>query len=287
MNRTVSQVRLDLREILSEGSLSNTERLVDWLLSELLTVDRAHLHAFPDRVLPSDSVERLRAWARRLRSGEPIQYVLGSAAFFGLRFHVTPDVLIPRPETECVVEKVLDKLPALGESRVLDIGTGSGCIAIAVKLRSPATRVRACDVSAAAIEVASGNAERLGAAVSFLIADIVAEDFVDSIGGDYDLIVSNPPYIPTDELVTLEKHVQMEPRLALNSGRDPLFFYRHIARVGKVALRSGGHLVLEVHSDYAREVADHLEKSLYDDVGIATDLTGLPRIVTGRRGGCR
>lgn len=265
---------------MAAAGLANARRETEWLLAEALGTGRAQLYAYPERsVLP----EARRAFERSLRrrlEGEPLQYILGYAEFYGMRLAVTPAVLIPRPETEQLVEKALRRLAPVSKPKVLDVGTGSGCIALAVAHERPGAVVHACDVSAEALAVARRNAQHLGLEVRFQQADVLGAEAAAQLPGGLDLLISNPPYIPDAERDTLSSEVRAhEPPSALFAGADPLVFYRALARLGGRLLKRGGWLLLEVHERYAKDVRDLLDGTAFDGAGTARDLAGRLRFV--------
>ena len=227
---------------------------------------------------------------RRL-AGEPVQYVTGEAAFRRLALSVGPGVLIPRPETEDLVQHVLDELRRLNDTglsdvRVLDAGTGSGCIALAVKDEHPASTVHALDVSDDALVLASANAARLGLDVAFYRADLLADALPEAVcdAGPFDVLVSNPPYIPDADASALAREVALhEPPLALFSGPDPLAFYRALARHAEALVRPGGLVALEVDDAHAHASAVCFTPDVFSDVRILTDLYGRDRFLLARR----
>ncbi len=272
-------------QALKAGGVPAPRRAALWLLGDVLGCDQAHLIAYPKRAATPEQAEALSALLDRRLQREPMQYILGYADFFGLRLRVTPAVLIPRPETEQVVEAALAMLADHARPRVLDIGTGSGCIALALKHERPDAEVFACDVSEAALAVARENAEAHHLAVSFLQADVLAPGFPGHASGSFDLVISNPPYVAADEAAELESDVRdYEPHLALFSGDDPLVFYKAIAGHAPALLASGGLLVFETHAEYAGAVCDLLAEAGFLDVQVKRDLAGHPRIVIARRG---
>jgi release factor glutamine methyltransferase len=245
---------------------------------------------------------------RRRAAREPLQYVLGHADFYGLRLRVTPAVLIPRPETERVVERALALIADVPTPRVVDVGTGSGCIACAVAHERPTARVVGCDVSTGALAVARANADALGLPIAFGEADLTAPAFPAQVrallgrpggpppedaatGGDalsdaarFDLVVSNPPYVPDAEADALAPEVrEHEPPVALFTGADPLVCYRALARHAAALLRPGGRLVTETHADYAADVAAVFRDAGLADVRTERDLAGRPRLALARR----
>lgn len=237
---------------------------IQWMIGSVKEVPARWLDAFHEMV------------ERRLR-GEPLQYILGVGAFYGRDFEVDPSVLIPRPETELIVEWVLLNVDKLAAPRILDIGTGSGCLAVTLSLECPNGQVSAVDISEAALVVAAKNASRLGATVQFEALDILTETVS---GGPFDIIVSNPPYVPLSERATLQREVvQYEPHLALFAGEDPLVFYRRIAEISPSLLGLGGRVCVEIHSNYGLEVSQVFEGHGFSHVTIQKDLSGLDRFV--------
>lgn len=269
---------------LEQAGIEDPIRHAEWLLMERLQVNRASLYVFGDQLVDNAVLRKLaRDVDRRLRH-EPLQYILGYTDFFGLRITVTPAVLIPRPETEQVVEAALHKLSNVAAPRVLDLGTGSGCIPLAIKHKRPDATVYACDVSAEALALAQSNADDLDLAVTFFEGDILSPTFASQAPQGLDLVISNPPYVPLAEASTLAPEVaDHEPHLALFSGNDPLCFYRRITELGGRLLMPDGWLVLETHADYGKAVHDLLINHAYTNVTLQTDLAGLPRIVSGQR----
>jgi len=224
--------------------------------------------------------ERYCALAARRLSREPLQYILGEQEFMGLSFVVTPDVLIPRQDTEHVV---LEALSLCEGMRVLDLCTGSGCIAVSIaKLGKPAS-VTGADISGAALAVAADNARRNGVEVQWVQSDMFA-----SVEGEFDLIVSNPPYIPPEQLSGLEPEVKdFEPREALYGGEDGLTYYRVLTREGARLLRSarngdkGGILIVEIGFDQGVSVPALFREAGFCDVLVKKDYAGLDRVVVG------
>jgi release factor glutamine methyltransferase len=220
----------------------------------------------------------------RRANREPIQYLTGETEFFGLTIEVNPSVLIPRPETEQLVSSVLERIPGDRTCQVLDLGTGSGCIALAIKHNRPLAEVTACDLDPAALETARDNAARLNLSVRFLLADMLDPHAASTLGTAYDFLVSNPPYVSVAEAPTLQPEVHnFEPHHALFAEGDPMVYYRAISKLGKILLSPGGNLALECHADRAHKVARHLEQSGFSEAQIRRDLAGRPRIVLAAR----
>lgn len=241
---------------------------------------------FTTQAWSAEQEQRLQAMQARLLSAEPWQHVVGAADFYGRKFKVSGATLIPRPETEELVYAVLEALRPFGEwqpTHLLDIGTGTGCIPITLKLERPALDVTTVDVSEAALAVALQNAEVLGAEVHFQALDILDKKAWKQLG-KYDVIVSNPPYIPDADRAMMHRNVlDFEPQLALFvPDDDPLVFYRSIGQLGRKHLRTGGQLWLEIHESLGAATAALLRSLGYEAVACHTDMQGKDRIVSGR-----
>lgn len=218
---------------------------------------------------------------RRVRR-EPLQYITGHAYFMGYEFRVTPDVLIPRFDTEILVEKSLEY--ASDGMKVLDMCTGSGCIAVSYALQCRErgydnVAVNAVDISSAALSVAADNAMRAGVDINYIRSDMFT-----GVSGMYDMILSNPPYIPTRDIEELEPEVRTsEPVGALDGHEDGLFFYRILAAESPSHLKAGGRLIMEIGYNQADDVCSLLEKNKFADIEVIKDLAGHDRVVCGRR----
>jgi release factor glutamine methyltransferase len=246
------------------------------LLAHALGVERVELYMHLDRPLTEGELGIARRLLARRAAGEPLQYVLGEWGFRRLTLRVDGRALIPRPETETVVERCLALVAGLDKPNVLDVGTGSGAIALAIADEHPGARVTALDVSDEALALAGENAERTGVRVDFRRGDL----FDGLPGADWDLVVSNPPYVLEDELPSLPSDVvEWEPEVALVGRGHTEALVREAARV----LEPGGALVLEVHEGGAAAVAALLESHGFGDVRTTADLTGRDRVVEGRR----
>jgi len=245
------------------------------LLAHALGLERVELYMHLDRPLSAAELDGARALVRRRAAGEPLQYVLGEWGFRRLTLRVDGRALIPRPETETLVERCLALLDGDDAPRVLDVGAGSGAVALALADEHPGARVTAIDVSEEALSLARENAERTGLAVELLRHDL----FAGLPGDGWDLVVSNPPYVRDDELASLAREVSdWEPALALFDRGHTEALVRDTAR----ALRPGGALALETHEDGASGVATLLEREGYVAVRTTKDLAGRDRVVEGR-----
>ncbi|HKU87148.1 MAG TPA: peptide chain release factor N(5)-glutamine methyltransferase [Casimicrobiaceae bacterium] len=249
------------------------------LLSHVLSCDRAWLVAHATDPLTTDQTHAFFALARRRREGEPVAYLTGVREFFGLPLAVDRSVLIPRPETETLVERALRALPADRPLHVLDLGTGSGAIALAIAHARPRASVVAIDNSADALAVARGNAARLRVSnVEWLRAD-----WFDALGSErFDAIVSNPPYVAAGDPHLAEGDVRFEPPQALASGPDGLAALRVIVAGARDHLASGGWLAVEHGYDQAVAVRDLLQQAGFRRLESLRDLSGIPRVAAGR-----
>jgi len=257
---------------LAAAGCENPRLDAELLLAHVLETGRSGLYADSRRVLTVDEGEALETLLARRERREPLAYILGEWGFRRLTLEVDPRVLVPRPETEVVVGRALAAIAPLTEPCVLDVGTGSGAIALAIADEHEGARVTALDSSAAALEVALANAARTGCELEFLCADL----FDGLPAGPWDLIVSNPPYVLPDEIGALEPEVRdWEPRVALVG----VGATEAIARAAFDVLREGGVLVLEVAYDDAARVASFLQGLGYRDLVVTRDLAGRERVV--------
>lgn len=248
---------------------------------EILRQSTVDYYVGKDMILSAKEEEELESILLRLLRFEPIQYVQGKAHFLGRTFKVAPGVLIPRPETEELVEAVLRDVPA--GARILDIGTGSGCIAVTLSKELPQAEVTAWDVSEKAILLAQENNALLGAKVSFERCDVL--QVVPRKSACFDVIVSNPPYVLDKERADMEPNVlDWEPGLALFvPDDDPLLFYRRIAQLGLALLAPAGRLYFEINRAYGPQTADMLLRQGYASAKVLKDISGNDRIVIAER----
>jgi len=239
----------------------------------------ARMIADPDLPLTEGEAARFEQLAQRRLQGEPMAYLLGEREFYGRPFRVSPAVLIPRPETEHLVEAALQRVATLEAKRVLDLGCGSGAIAITLALEAPAWEVQAVDLSPAALEVASGNAQQLGAEVQFHLGSW----YQPLAGqGEFDLIVSNPPYIEQHDHHLDEGDVRFEPRMALTDEADGLMCLRTIIDGAPSRLKAGAWIMLEHGYDQGPAVRDLLRQAGLQQVETLADLAGLDRVTLGQ-----
>lgn len=247
------------------------------LLGRALEVSRAWLIAHADDPLPAPAVARYRGWLERRLAGEPVAYILGEKEFFGRVFTVSPAVLIPRPETELLVELAQARCASYAAPRVLDLGTGSGCIAITLALECPRAEVTAVDVSPAALAVARENAARHGASVGFFEGH-----WFDALGArQFDLVVANPPYVAPGDPHLERGDVRHEPPSALVAKEAGMADIRHIVRQAAARLAPGGALLLEHGYDQATAVRQMLAAAGFAEVASWRDLAGIERVSVG------
>ena len=243
------------------------------LLRCALGCERSYLVAHAEDRVGSSSACTAQAWFARRRSGEPVSYITGWREFYGLKLHVSPDVLIPRPETEQLVDLALERLPLGASVQVLELGTGSGAISVALASLRPELKVTATDVSDAALEVARRNAREHAVEIDF-----VRSDWFESIEGSFDLIVTNPPYVAARDPHLERGDLRFEPRLALIGDEDGLAGIREIAASARHHLSPGGSLLLEHGYDQSENCVALLRELGYVAVADFPDLAGLPRV---------
>lgn len=248
-------------------------------LCRLLGIGAAQVAAYPERGLSAEQSGHYAAWLERRAAGEPMAYILGEREFYGRCFRVSPAVLIPRPETELIVDLVRERIRPGSAPHILDLGTGSGALAVTLALEIPDAQVTAVDLSPAALDVARDNAVSLGAAVRFLESDWFSAVDVTA----FDFIVSNPPYIADKDPHLDEGDVRFEPRTALTSGPVGLDDLRRITREAQAFLAPGGWLFMEHGYDQAAMVRDLLVSSGFQEVASAVDLACIERTSYGRR----
>jgi release factor glutamine methyltransferase len=284
----VSSQTWTIRDVLDWAARDFSARGIDsprldaeLLVASALGIDRIGLYLDLNRPLLEVERDAIRPLVARRREREPVAYILGRRDFYGRTFEVTPDVLIPRPDTETLIDHALDLIPPDSNSRVLDVGTGSGIIAITLAAERATIEVTATDVSAAALAVAARNAEAHGVAerIHFELADLVPESEA------YDLVVSNPPYIPSSEIDALEDEVRVhEPRAALEAGQDGLDVVKRLLVAAGDATETGAHMLIELGAGQSPAVASLAEASpFWEMVTAYADLNRIERVAHLRR----
>jgi release factor glutamine methyltransferase len=261
-------------------SLGEATAITDWVFEKMASLKRTDILKNPEKKISAAADKLIQKTLNELLLHKPVQYVLGEAWFYHMKIKVNGHVLIPRPETEELVEQLIkDRKSKLTDPAILDIGTGSGCIPIAIKKNLPASIVTAIDVSKEALTLAKENATLHNAHISFKQVDFLDETAWSGLGL-FDIIISNPPYIPVHEKEKLGKNVtDFEPHLALFvPGNSPLVFYEKIAAFGRDHLLPNGKIYLEIHEDFAKETAALFMKN-YQTVMIKKDMYGKERMV--------
>jgi release factor glutamine methyltransferase len=262
-------------ELLEKDSLTVPRLTAEVLLAHVLGCERAYLYAHPEQDLTDVQQLHFGRYLHERLKHKPTQYITGRQEFYGRLFRVTPAVLIPRPETEHVVEQALHRAGEAGV--VLDVGTGSGCLAVTLQAERPAAQVMACDISREALAVARDNAARLAAPVRFFCGDLLEAVRPESV----DVIVSNPPYVPEQESLPPEV-AGYEPGAALFAGPDGMSAYRRLLARAASVLRPGGWLIMELGHD-SRAKVEALLGSAWAACAVTADLAGIDRVMALRR----
>jgi release factor glutamine methyltransferase len=283
---TVADALREASEALRASGLAEPRREAVSLLSHALSRDRAFLVTHSDESLTAEQLRSYLSTVERRAAGEPLQYITGAQEFYGLDFEVNENVLIPRPETELLVETALEILKGTDSPLVCDVGTGSGCIAVSLLHARRDARALALDVSSAALEVAARNAARNGVADRI---DLLVSDCFDALASNgredarFDLVASNPPYIAEADLEGLQTEVRdHEPRVALTPGGDDLSVIRRLVSESPRHIKPGGHLLMEIGFNQHERVAALIDPRVWTLLDIRLDLQGIPRTVVLR-----
>jgi release factor glutamine methyltransferase len=287
MTTSIAEAILQGAHKLREAGVSDPRREAGSLVAAVLDKDRSFILIHAEDPIAEEQAERFRAWLERRASGEPLQYITGHQEFFGLDFEVTKDVLIPRPETELLVENALKLARESADAPfICDVGTGSGCVVISLlhELREiSGARATAIDLSPAALRIAKRNAARHGVVerLDFVISDCFsALNSPDTSQSFFDLIVSNPPYVEEGALAGLQREVRdFEPRAALAAGADGLSIIRRLLVEAPYFLKTGGHLLFEIGFDQSAAVEQLIDPDTWKLLDIYQDLQGIPRTV--------
>jgi release factor glutamine methyltransferase len=290
--RRKSPAPLSLRKLLADCSarlraagISNAAQEANWLLESGLGLTSLQRHLAPEVSVSDATWNRVMALCDKRVRREPLQYLLGTEEFCGLEFMVGPDVLIPRPETELLVEIAARHCADMEAPLLLEVGTGSGCVAVAMAVRLPQAQIYATDLSRVAIRWAALNAAKHGVSrrIRFLVGDLF-QPVNQALNGRVSAVVSNPPYIPDGDLDGLQPEVRFEPRMALAGGFDGLGFHRRIIGRASMLLASGGLLALELGQGQALAVRSLLQaNSWYDAPRMVQDAGGIERVITATR----
>lgn len=261
-------------QVLDQAGIKEARLDARLLLEEVCRTDHNTLLCHGDREVTTEEEEEFRSYVERRSSHVPLQHILGYQEFMGLRFEVNEHVLIPRQDTEILVEEVMRYLH--DGMRILDLCTGSGCILLSLLHYSNGCYGMGVDISKEALEIARKNAEALG-----LAADFRESDLFEMVAGTYDILVSNPPYIESDVIPTLMEEVrEHDPYLALDGGKDGLSFYRRIIEEADAYLCRGGRIFLEIGSEQAEAVSGLLKEAGFAEIEVIRDLAGLDRVVS-------
>lgn len=252
------------------------------ILLHIIKKDKVYLILNGNEILKDDEEEKFRSLINERLDYKPVQYIVNNQEFMGYDFYVDSRVLIPRPDTEILVESVLERIDNMNKDRidVLDIGAGSGAVAISIDLLSGKSNVLSVDISLEALEVANLNNKRLNANVEFVLSDVFG-----NVEGTFDVIVSNPPYIEKAEYETLDKNVKdFEPTLALKAENGGLFFYEKTIEESFDYLKKGGILAFEVGYNQSAVIMQLMAEKGYENISVIQDLSGINRVVLGYRG---
>lgn len=253
------------------------------ILEDVRDITQTDLAVNAHRTVEDMTAERIRRIAQEINNGKPVQYAIGSARFYGMDFVVTPDVLIPRPETEGLIDMIVKEYANQPDLQILDCGTGSGCIAISLARHLPFANIDAIDISAKALEIAKENGKRLNVKVNFFEGDILT--LKTCRNKNYDVIVSNPPYIAEEEASEMDDTVKnYEPKGALFvSNDDPLIFYRAIIEFASTSLNPQGTLYFEINPRFTDEMKQLLMSNDFSDIDIIRDYIGRYRYISAKR----
>lgn len=282
---TLKQITPQLQLHLKQFPAYEADQLIYMIYEDVLQLSRTKVIAYPDTKVSNSEYNQIMNIVGRLKNNEPVQYIFGYTEFYGLRFMVSPAVLIPRPETEELVHWILNDVKN-AELRILDIGTGSGCIPVTLAHHLKQSAIYGLDVSPDALKVALANAKNNKVEVQFITCDILKADSSE-LPGKLDLLVSNPPYVTNDQKKVMHKNVtDYEPGLALYvSDDDPLVFYRKIAQLGCEILIEGGTLYFEINEIFGSETILMLEDIGYINIELRNDINGKARMIKAQKYG--
>lgn len=282
--KTVNQVSADfLAQLSTIYDANEVNSLFMMVLENVVNISSAKIKAFPEKEISTPDSDRITNILTRLTNGEPIQYILGYTEFYGLTFKVNPSVLIPRPETEELVDWVISSVGSseLAAGKFLDIGTGSGCIPISLKKNLSQADVSAVDISPKALQTAKENAELNKVDVNFIENDILNPTNYSLFTTHYSLIVSNPPYVTLDDKKLMHTNVtDFEPHTALFvPEHDPLIFYKAITDFASIHLAKGGLIFFEINESYGKQVVELLNSKRFINIELRKDMSGKDRMV--------
>ncbi len=282
--KTVQDVSAAFRkELQALYDINEVDSLCMIVLTEITGTSSAKIKAFPELKIPTEQAETINNILIRLKTGEPVQYILGHTEFYGLQFKVNPSVLIPRPETEELVDWAISSVGSsqLAVGNILDIGTGSGCIAISLKKNLVDAKVSAIDISTEALKTAKENAELNDVDINFIQADILNLTHHSPLTTHYSLIISNPPYVTLEDKKQMHSNVtDFEPHTALFVPEDdPLIFYKAIADFAAAHLEKGGLLFFEINESYGEQIVELLAHKSFNNIELRKDMSGKSRMI--------
>ncbi|MCO5934973.1 peptide chain release factor N(5)-glutamine methyltransferase [Mucilaginibacter sp. RB4R14] len=287
--KTIKDVFLSFQQVLNQVYDDREIQSVALLVMEEITgMSRAKIKAFPEDNIPSEAAEKIQSILDELKTSKPVQYILGSTEFYGLNFLVTPATLIPRPETEELVEWVLEsqklKVKSQKSVSILDIGTGSGCIAISIAKNLPGALVTALDISVDALHTAKQNAVINEVEVDFVHDDILHTKF-EIKNSIFDIIISNPPYVTLEDKLQMHQNVTgFEPHKALFvPEHDPLIFYKAITDFAIRGLSDGGQLFFEINENFSKKIIELLSRKKFINIELRKDMSGRDRMVKAEK----
>ena len=278
---TVLEVLQNTATYFAKKKVESPRLNIEHLLADVLGKKRIDLYLEFDRVLTEQELDLLREKVRRRAEGQPLQHILGHWDFFGRTFKTDARALVPRPETELLVETVLAEMGSTQEGRLIDVGTGAGILAITFALEKPGLTIWATDISESALALARENAERLGVLSR---VEFIQSELVEAVEGPFDWVVANLPYIPTTDLPDLPSEVRFDPVAALDGGTDGLVPMRKLIESIRSKLSSNSLIALEIGSGHAAAVRDILARSNYRDISLRKDYQGIERILIARYG---
>ena len=269
-------------QLAGQYPITEIESFVRILFRHYLKMTPAQAHLAQNSMLPAEIAQQMITAVDELKKNRPIQYITGETEFYGLPFALTPDVLIPRPETEELVHWMLHEYDQNAQLTLLDIGTGSGCIAVTLAANLPNACVWAVDISEAALAIARQNALKKNVSIHFLIKDVLNDGWMGFAPESLDVVVSNPPYVtPSEKAQMLPNVLQSEPHIALFTPNDqPLIFYEQIAAFGAKCLKDGGRIFFEINELFYEEVVEILRQNNYSDITVRKDINGKWRMVS-------
>jgi release factor glutamine methyltransferase len=275
---TIAETLKNATEILRLNEIFEPRKEANSLLAFALKKDKTFLIAHSEYELNNDEIKTFENFLQRRASREPFQYITGKQEFYGLDFLVSPDVLIPRPETELIVENALEILKRREKNRFCEVGIGSGCISIAILQENKTASAIACDISEKSLAIARKNAERIGVSdrLELKISDVFAEIEEEK----FDLIVSNPPYVPSEDVKSLQREVRdFEPKVALTDGNNGLSIIEKIITDAPFYLQPQGFLLMEIGFDQSSKVREMFSDEIWQTVEFFPDWQGIPRML--------